>query len=156
MCPGRLPETFLGRMNHHTSVMHAAQWAVEVVSLLVWGLSCCRAAWGGLCVCAAHGGEQFQGAHGGQDVCDPLFHLLFEQKLLEGQSPNQSGCRGPGATTRVTAWWPDPCVPGLWGLCPSRSTASLAPCSGVRGHSAFGSLSEMMHGFQLWVEDQEQ
>lgn len=140
----------------HTSVMHAAQWAVQPLSLLVWGLSCCRAAWGGLCVCAAHGGEQFQGAHGGQDVCDPLFHLLFEQKLLEGQSPNQSGCRGPGATTRVTAWWPDPCVPGLWGLCPSRSTASLAPCSGVRGHSAFGSLSEMMHGFQLWVEDQEQ
>ena len=28
-------------------------------------------------------------------MCDPLFHLLFEQKLLEGQSPNQSGCQRP-------------------------------------------------------------
>lgn len=26
---------------------------------------------------------------------DPLFHHLFEQKLLEGQSPNQSGCQRP-------------------------------------------------------------
>ena len=124
---GRLPETFLGRMNHHASVRHTAQWAVELMSLLIWGLSCCRAAWGGLCACAAQGGEQFQGVPGGQDVCDPLFHLPFEQKLLEGQSPTSLAARGPGAAGRVAAWWLDPCAPGpLWGLCPSCS-ASLAP-----------------------------
>lgn len=134
---GRLPETFLGCMNHHTSVRHAAQWAVELASLLIWGLSCCRAAWGGLCVCAAHGGEQFQGVHGGQDVCDPLFHLPFEQKLPEGQSPNQSGCQRPWGRRAGGCLWRDPCAPGPRG---GSALPALLPRPQVRGHSAFGSL----------------